>query len=129
MVLMMPVMVLMMPGHSSQARSSRAARKAVKALDGNVKEIQSEQTASTPAIQRRSADYFEAIRGRIKYPLGDADLRKIRRHCSSAQRLMGMRKADLDRLSASVHGGRREASVLYCSRRPTLSKRWVTPTK
>src|SRR5215470_8095865 len=49
------------------------ARQAVKALDASVKEIQSEQTASTPAIQRRSADYFDAIRGRIKYPLSDAN--------------------------------------------------------
>ena len=74
------------------------ARQAVKALDASVKEIQSEQTASTPAIQRRSADYFDAIRGRIKYPLSDANLRKIRRHCSSADQHYYERIIPNDRL-------------------------------
>ena len=74
------------------------ARQAVKALDASVKEIQSEQTGSTPAIQRRSADYFDAIRGRIKYPLSDANLRKIRRHCSSADQHYYERIIPNDRL-------------------------------
>jgi hypothetical protein len=60
------------------------ARQAVKALDATAKEIQSEQLTSAPALQRSHADYFDAVRGRIRYPLSDANLRKIRRHCASA---------------------------------------------
>jgi hypothetical protein len=60
------------------------ARQAVKAVDPTAKEIHSEQLTSAPALQRSHADCFDAIRGRIRYPLSDANLRKICRHCASA---------------------------------------------